>query len=102
LILNDKAVLLCLYLTQNYTLDTTFLIESPSMNQSTLSEVILNARLSLRLAQTEVAAHLGVAQSTYNNWESGKHIPSSKHIPKLCQILKLETHDVLPSAPTLM
>lgn len=66
------------------------------MNQSTLSEVILNARLSLRLAQTEVAAHLGVAQSTYNNWESGKHKPSIKHIPKLCQILKLETNDVLP------
>jgi transcriptional regulator with XRE-family HTH domain len=66
------------------------------MNQSTLSEVILNARLSMRLAQTEVAAHLGVAQSTYNNWESGKHTPSSKHIPKLCQILKLKINEVLP------
>jgi transcriptional regulator with XRE-family HTH domain len=66
------------------------------MNQSTLSEVILNARLSLRLAQTEVAEHLGVAQSTYNNWESAKHIPSIKYIPKLCQILKLEINDILP------
>jgi len=69
------------------------------MNQSTLSEVILNARLSLRLAQSEVAEHLGVAQSTYHNWESAKHTPSIKHIPKLCQILKLEINDVLPSPP---
>lgn len=65
------------------------------MNQSALSEVILNARLSLRLAQTEVAQHLGVAQSTYNNWKSAKHTPSIKHIPKLCQILRLEINDIL-------
>ena len=66
------------------------------MKSSTLSEKILNARTSLRLAQTEVAEHLGIAQSTYNNWESAKHTPSIKHIPKLCQILKLELNDVLP------
>ena len=66
------------------------------MKSSTLSEKILNARTSLRLAQTEVAEHLGIAQSTYNNWESAKHTPSIKHVPKLCQILKLELNDVLP------
>lgn len=72
------------------------------MNQSTLSEVILNARLSLRLAQTEVADYVDVAQSTYNNWESAKHTPSIKHIPKLCQILKLEVKDFLPPRHNLL
>ena len=66
------------------------------MKSSALSDKLLNARQALRLAQTEVAEHLGIAQSTYNNWESAKHTPSIKHIPKLCQILKLEINDVLP------
>ena len=65
------------------------------MNQSTLPEVLINARQSLRLAQTEVAEYLSIAQSTYNNWEAGKHSPSMKYIPKLCQVLKLEINDVL-------
>ena len=66
------------------------------MNSSTLSETLLNARLSLRLAQTEVADYVDVAQSTYNNWESAKHTPSVKHIPKLCKILKLDINDFYP------
>ena len=66
------------------------------MKSSTLSDKLLNARTSFRLAQTEVAEHFGIAQSTYNNWESAKHTPSIKHIPKLCQILKLDINDVLP------
>ena len=67
------------------------------MNSSTLSETLLNARLSRRLAQTEVADHVDVAQSTYNNWESAKHTTAIKHIPKLCKILKLDINYFLPS-----
>ena len=66
------------------------------MNQSTLPEVLLNARQLLRLAQTEVAEYVGSSQSAYNNWEAGKHTPSMKYIPKLCQVLKLDINDVLP------
>ena len=72
------------------------------MKSSALSEKILNARQALRLAQTEVAEHLGIAQSTYNNWESAKHTPSIKHIPKLCQVLKLELNDILPPPHNLL
>jgi DNA-binding XRE family transcriptional regulator len=72
------------------------------MNQSTLSKVLINARQSLRLAQTEVADYVDASQSTYNNWESGKHTPSMKYIPKLCQILKLEINDILPPPRNLL
>ena len=66
------------------------------MKQSILSEKLVHARTILRLAQSEVAHHVGCSQTTYHNWESAKHIPSMKHITKLCQILELKLDDVLP------
>jgi transcriptional regulator with XRE-family HTH domain len=61
-----------------------------------LSETLLKARTSLSLNQSEVAEYVGVAQSAYFNWESAKHTPSTKYLPKLCQILNLSINDVLP------
>jgi transcriptional regulator with XRE-family HTH domain len=71
------------------------------MKSSILSDKLLNARTSLRLAQTEVADYVGVAQSCYYNWENAIHTPSIKHIPKLCQILKLELNDFLPPSSVI-
>ena len=67
------------------------------MKESTLPEKLINARQALRLSQDEVADYVGSVQATYQNWEIGNSFPKMKHIPKLCQILKLELNDILPS-----
>ena len=67
------------------------------MKSSKLSIKLINARHSLRLAQSEVADYVGVAQSTYNNWESAKHTPSIEYIPRLCKILQLDICDIFSS-----
>jgi len=57
------------------------------MNLSALSILLIKSRQNLYLTQSEIAESIGVAQSTYNNWESGKYLPKIKYILKLCEIL---------------
>ncbi|MFC0185429.1 DNA-binding transcriptional regulator, XRE-family HTH domain [Pseudarcicella hirudinis] len=65
------------------------------LSTTSLSEALIKARISKRLSQTEVAEFVGVSQSSYNNWESGRHCPSLRHFSKLCEILGLSSPDLL-------
>ncbi|MBP6386325.1 MAG: helix-turn-helix transcriptional regulator [Pseudarcicella sp.] len=58
------------------------------------SASLIKHRQILQLTQEEVAASLGISQSTYHEWEKGRS-PSLKHLPKLKNVFKLNYIDEL-------
>ena len=58
------------------------------------STVLIKSRQSLQLTQQQVASAVGVSQSAYNYWESGKHYPNATKIFQLSQVLKIPIEDV--------
>ena len=58
------------------------------------STVLIKSRLTLRMTQQDVASAVGVSQSAYNYWESGKHYPNATKIYLLIQVLKIPIEDV--------
>lgn len=58
------------------------------------STVLIKSRLTLRMTQAQVASAVGVSQSAYNYWESGKHYPNATKIYLLIQVLKIPMEDV--------
>jgi DNA-binding XRE family transcriptional regulator len=58
------------------------------------STVLIKSRLTLRMTQAQVASAVGVSQSAYNYWESGKHYPNATKIYLLIQVLKIPIEDV--------
>mgnify|MGYP000229618848 CR=1 FL=1 len=58
------------------------------------SVLLIKSRQSKQLTQREVASAVGVSQSAYNYWESGKHYPNATKIYLLIQVLKIPIEDV--------
>jgi len=58
------------------------------------STVLIKSRLTLRMTQQEVASAVGVSQSAYNYWESGKPYPNATKIYLLIRVLKIPIEDV--------
>lgn len=56
---------------------------------------LIQSRQSLRLTQQQVATAIGVSQSAYNYWESGKHYPNATKIFQLTQVLKIPLEDLI-------
>ena len=54
-------------------------------------------RTSKGLTQQCLADKIGVRQSTVAMWETGKSVPSTKHLVKLSEIFKMELSDLLKS-----
>ena len=53
-------------------------------------------RETKRFSQTEIADLIGVAQSTYNNWESDVSDPKAEYLPKLAQLYGVPLTDLFP------
>lgn len=58
------------------------------------STVLIKNRQGLRLTQQQVASAVGVSQSAYNYWESGKHFPNATKIFQLTRVLKIPIEDI--------
>jgi transcriptional regulator with XRE-family HTH domain len=58
------------------------------------STVLIKSRQALQLTQQQVASAVGVSQSAYNYWESGKHYPNATKIFLLVQVLKIPIEEV--------
>lgn len=56
---------------------------------------LIQSRQGLRLTQQQVATAIGVSQSAYNYWESGKHYPNATKIFQLTQVLKIPIEDIM-------
>lgn len=49
----------------------------------------------MKFTQQEVASKIGVSQSAYNYWESGKHLPSLNAVIPLAEALNIPYKDLL-------
>ncbi|MFM1912448.1 MAG: hypothetical protein RIR51_286 [Bacteroidota bacterium] len=63
------------------------------MENQNFSSVLIKSRYKLDLTQLEVASKVGVSQSAYNYWESGKHYPTLRVAGLLLTVLQIP-HDV--------
>ncbi len=61
----------------------------------TLGTFLLNLRREHRLSQKDVAAAVNVAQSTYCDWESDKHLPKIAYIRPLADLFKVKEDVIL-------
>ena len=62
---------------------------------STLGTKLLKLRQEHKLSQTEIADILGVAQPSYNSWESDICSPRRENLVKISQYYKISLHELL-------
>lgn len=55
-----------------------------------LSSILIKSRHKVDMTQQEVASKIGVSQSAYNYWESGKHFPTLRVVGKLVKVLEID------------
>ncbi|WP_227606678.1 helix-turn-helix domain-containing protein [Hymenobacter translucens] len=60
-----------------------------------MGAILRKCRVHCRLSQHEVAATLGVSQSTYSAWESDKCTPKSSYLPALAATLRTSVPELL-------
>lgn len=58
--------------------------------KQSIGRVIKLHRKILKLTQTELAKELGVSQTTINQWEIGKYLPSLSVSKVLCEMFNIE------------
>ncbi len=56
---------------------------------------LLKLRKEHRFSQTEVAARIGVCQSTYCAWESDRATPSARHYSSLAALFGLDLQELI-------
>lgn len=61
--------------------------------------LLIQHRERAMLSQKQVAELLGIAQSTYCDWESDRTSFKVAYLPKLAEVFKVEITDLLPSVP---
>ena len=59
------------------------------------STVLIKNRQGLRLTQQQVASAVGVSQSAYNYWESGKHYPNAQKLYNLTRVLSIPIDEMI-------
>lgn len=59
------------------------------------SVLLIKSRRVKRLTQREVAQAVGVSQSAYNYWESGKHYPNVQKIFSLTRVLSIPIEEMI-------
>lgn len=60
-----------------------------------LTSKIITLRKIQKMSQQEVAFFLGVAQSTYHNWETGTNVPNLKYIPLISKLFNIPISELL-------
>lgn len=58
-------------------------------------EKLFDFRKSKGLSQEELAEKIGVSRQTIYAWETGKSVPDTENLAKLCQVLEIETKDLV-------
>lgn len=62
--------------------------------QRKFNEQLKDYRIDKRLSQREVAEQLGVATSTYSNWEQGRTQPSIDDLKNIIKILDINPNEL--------
>lgn len=64
------------------------------MDLSVFPDRLRKHRLRTRKTQTQMAAEIGVAQSSYAQWETGQRTPELRHLPAICQVLGVSVEEL--------
>ncbi|MEA5256215.1 helix-turn-helix transcriptional regulator [Arcicella aquatica] len=59
-----------------------------------LTSKLIKHRKIQKMSQQEVAFFLGIAQSTYHNWETGTNVPNLKYIPLISKFFNIPIHEL--------
>ncbi|MFM7020104.1 MAG: helix-turn-helix transcriptional regulator [Aquirufa sp.] len=59
------------------------------------SVLLIKSRQSKRMTQQQVASAVGVSQSAYNYWESGKHYPNAQKLYSLTRVLSIPIDEMI-------
>ena len=63
-------------------------------NAQSFAARLKEIRLQANLSRTEVAEKLGVALSTYGNWEQGRRSPDICEIYKLLEVFEIDANEL--------
>ena len=66
-----------------------------------LGQTIREYRHALGIDQAEAARRIGIAKSSYSNWELGIARPDLETVPRLCEVLQIPVHELLNMNPQL-
>lgn len=61
---------------------------------SVISKNIKRYRLKMKYTQAQLAEEIGVKQSTIANYESGRNLPSTKHLLRLAKVFRVTVEDL--------
>ena len=61
---------------------------------SVIGKNIKRYRLKMKYTQAQLAEEIGVRQSTVANYESGRNLPSTKHLLRLAKVFKVTVEDL--------
>jgi transcriptional regulator with XRE-family HTH domain len=64
-----------------------------------LGSILIRHRSRTHLTQKRIADQLGIAQSTYNAWESDQTSYKVEYLPQLAAIFGVRMRDLLPPEP---
>jgi len=64
--------------------------EEFKMPAKNIAATLKELRKKANLTQKQAYEHIGVAQSTFSSWETGKAEPSTEVLLRLCQLYKVE------------
>jgi transcriptional regulator with XRE-family HTH domain len=66
----------------------------------TIGDYLRNWRGTKGFSQEQVAERLGVSQTTYNRWESGKRLVPYKYYTAIAKIMEVKLSDLVPDNVT--
>lgn len=65
------------------------------MDQTKIGQFIANCRKEKKLTQAQLAEQLGITDRAVSKWETGKSMPDSSIMLKLCEILGITVNELL-------
>ena len=65
------------------------------MNYNKIGEFIISERKAKKLTQAKLAEKLFVSEKTVSKWETGKGVPDTSSLPKLCEIFNCTLNELL-------
>ena len=80
-----------------FEIDKSYKPKTPNTMKTKLnvSVLLIKSRRTKRLTQRQVAQAVGVSQSAYNYWESGKHYPNVQKIFSLTRVLSIPIEEMI-------
>ncbi|MBQ8908926.1 MAG: helix-turn-helix transcriptional regulator [Clostridia bacterium] len=65
------------------------------LDYNKIGNFIINERKAKKMTQVDLAKHLYVSEKTISKWETGRGVPDTNTLPKLCEIFGITINELL-------